>query len=82
MQNNAPCHKAKTSVSWFERNKIKCLDWPPTSPDLNPIKNIWSDIDRKLCKVQTSSIANLQAEIEKLWKDLDQNYCKNFELAR
>lgn len=28
------------SRRWFEKNAIEPLDWPPYSPDLNPIENL------------------------------------------
>jgi transposase len=37
MQDNAPIHKARTVCRWFEDLAIPLLDWPPYSPDLNPI---------------------------------------------
>jgi transposase len=27
---------------------VKELDWPAQSPDLNPIKHIWDELDRRL----------------------------------
>ena len=27
---------------------VKCLTFPPYSPDLNPIENLWSLLDRRL----------------------------------
>lgn len=41
MQDNAPIHKAHIIRDWFIENGIDVMDWPPYSPDLNPIENLW-----------------------------------------
>ncbi len=45
MHDNAPSHAAKnTSVSLAAMGikGEKLMVWPPSSPDLNPIENLWS----------------------------------------
>jgi transposase len=39
MQDNALIYTAKKVKQWFEDNGIDTSDWPPYSPDLNPIEN-------------------------------------------
>ncbi|KHJ77910.1 hypothetical protein OESDEN_22470 [Oesophagostomum dentatum] len=38
---NDPKHKSRFTQEWLSKNNIVCLDWPPESPDLNPIENVW-----------------------------------------
>ena len=41
MQDNALIHTAQTVKAWFQENGVWTTDWPPYSPDLNPIENAW-----------------------------------------
>jgi len=38
MQDGAPCHRSKVAKTFLAENRIKVLDWPGNSPDLNPIE--------------------------------------------
>ena len=42
----------------------------PTSPDLDPIENVWSMIDRELAKVKIGSVAQLKEEIKRIWYEI------------
>ena len=43
MEDNALIHK-KVCVHIYKEFGMTSLDWPPNSPDLNPIEHIWSYI--------------------------------------
>ena len=40
-QDNAPCHKAKVVKNYFMKEEIQVLEWPPYSPDISPIENVF-----------------------------------------
>jgi transposase len=37
---NDPKHTSKVAEKWLKDNKVKLLEWPSQSPDLNPIENV------------------------------------------
>jgi len=48
MEDGAPEHLAQHTQAYREQFKIPTLTWPPSSPGLNPIENIWSVLKPKL----------------------------------
>nr|CCA25184.1 GK10162 putative [Albugo laibachii Nc14] len=56
-QDNASIHISKRSTAFFNEERIKLLDWPSKSPDLNLTDKLWSINSRKLYATGSSFTA-------------------------
>ena len=61
---NWSVHKNAAAKEFYMKNKIRCIEWPSYSPDLNPIKNLWGLMKEKLSKINIKTKQELKEEIE------------------
>ena len=73
MQDRAPCHTAKSIMTWLTDSKVPVLEWVGNSPDCNPIENLWRGLKKEVNLGVTSNLDKLADKIRKAWKNLAKN---------
>lgn len=80
MQDNAPPHTAKAVKRFLARNRVELIEWPPYSPDLNPIENLWNWMKKKLetefpvCE----SAEEIETRIFQIWGIITPELCASY----
>ncbi len=74
-QNNDPKHPTKTTTALLMKLKVKVMEWPSMSPDLNPIEHMWGILKRKVEKHHVSNIQQLRDAIMEEWKRMPATNC-------
>ena len=66
-QDNDPKHKSNAVQHWLFTHGVQCIDFPPYSPDLNPIENLWNDLKRRIEKRNARDIEELRGHVNEEW---------------
>ena len=81
-QDNAPPHKALVTRQFFAESEIEVMDWPATSPDLNPIENLWSLLKRKIGNSKRpTSIPDMVRLASGIWESFTPDLCSRLALS-
>lgn len=65
---NDPKHTSKTTTALLKKLRVKVMDWPSMSPDLNPIEHLWGILKWKVEERKVSNIHQLRDVVMEEWK--------------
>ncbi|KAK3535322.1 hypothetical protein QTP70_007932 [Hemibagrus guttatus] len=74
-QDNDSKHTSKSTSEWLKKNKMKTLEWPSQSPDLNPIEMLWHDLKKVVHARKPSNVAELQQFCKDEWAKIPPQRC-------
>ena len=66
-------------IEWKDENGIRTLLWPPQSPDLNIIENVWKvlkiQVQKRLREIKNAN--DLRRVVLDIWTDLGLHYIRS-----
>ncbi len=75
-QDNDPKHTSKSTSEWLKKNKIKVLECPNQSPDLNPIEMLWHNRKQSIHARKPSNVAELKQFCKEEWAKIPPQRCE------
>ncbi len=73
---HGPKHTSKTTTALLKKLRVKVMDWPSMSPDLNPIEHLWGILKWKVEERKVSNIHQLHDVVMEEWKRTPVTTCK------
>lgn len=78
-QDNDPKHTSHYTQDFLTNNNVNWWKTPASSPDLNPIENVWGSMKTFLRKeVKPHNLGEVKAGIRRFWKTLTPAVCKKY----
>lgn len=78
LQDNDPKHTAGYTKQWFCDQNLQVLDFPPYSPDLNPIENIWGYIKKRLYNKGMTDFEAMKQESARIWDTMTHEFIQSY----
>ena len=80
MQDGARAHTCCVSKDHLEKKKINYIkNWPPRSPDLNPIEQVWALVNAKIQEECPLTMQDLLDATQRAWKGIPVQTLNDFQ---
>lgn len=74
-QDNDPKHTSLLCRNYLESKEnegvLQFMEWPPQSPDINPIELLWDELDRQVRTMRPTSKSHMWECLKRAWYSLD-----------
>ena len=72
---NDPKHTSKVVAKWLKDYKVKVLEWPSQSPELNPIEDLWAELKKRVRATRPTNLTQLHQLCQEEWAKIHPTYC-------
>lgn len=69
-QDNDPKHTSAVVKDFIAANRIKLLEWPSQSPDLNPIENLWQELEHRCIGLKAKNQEDKFRQLQEKWSEI------------
>ncbi|KAI6660608.1 hypothetical protein LOD99_10385 [Oopsacas minuta] len=76
-EDNSPVHTGRAAKEWKTEFVPLRIDWPPNSPDLAPIENLWAVLKRRLIVLHPKTVSQLKQAIQDIWATFDPDFLRS-----
>ena len=78
-QDNAPAHKHSNTTAHLAEHGVRVMAWPPNSPDLSWIENVWGWVDHKLREQPLfRDVDHFKASLNAAWSSIPAAHLKAY----
>ena len=83
MHDNARPHVAIVVQQYLREVNIETMNWPPRSPDLNPIEHLWDIMGRRIRALphRPTTLNELSERLIQIWVNIDQEVIRGLILS-